>query len=134
MAARSYIVWLLLGVLVCAFAGYASTRELATARDLHESSYVTAAQCARCHPDHTRSFERTFHRTMTQRASAESVLGKLDASLDYFGVRSRMQRAQGAFTLDYQLPGQAAQHFQIEKTIGSRRYQQYVARRGDELV
>jgi predicted CXXCH cytochrome family protein len=111
-------------------------RELKEPRDLHKVGYVKAAQCARCHPDHTRSFERTFHRTMTQAASPRSVRGDFDGqALDYFGVRAAFSQAQdGSFHVRYQLPGAAAQDFAVVMTVGSRRYQQYIARRGSELV
>lgn len=121
---------------LAAWLGQSTAAELTTKRNLHDSSYVTAAQCARCHPDHARSFQRTFHRTMTQRASAQSVRGNFDgASLDYFGVRAHMERTPGGeHVLRYQLQNTPEQRFIIEKTVGSRRYQQYIARRGDELV
>lgn len=135
MTSRTYIVSLLLGVLACTWVAHALTRELATARDLHDTRYVTAAQCARCHPDHAASFRRTFHRTMTQRADPQSVQGNFEgATLDYFGVRATMTREGAAHVIAYQLPGQEPQRFVVEKTVGSRRYQQYLARRGDQLL
>jgi predicted CXXCH cytochrome family protein len=126
----------LFGAVAAATALAAVQRELARPFDMHQSRYVQAAQCARCHPDHSASFGRTFHRTMTQAASSARIRGDFrNATLDYFGVRANMElNARGEPTLRYQLPGSAAETFTIEKTVGSRRYQQYIARRGAELV
>jgi predicted CXXCH cytochrome family protein len=128
------LVVLLTSVAAAAVAGV--ERELSTPRQLHGERYVRAAQCQRCHPDHAASFGRTFHRTMTQTADARSVRGDFaTASLDYFGVRAHFTRSpHGAFQIDYQVADQPAQHFDVVMTVGSRRYQQYIARRGKELV
>jgi hypothetical protein len=130
------LVVALLCALACAWAVQAVRSDLATARDLHGAPYAGAAQCARCHPDHARSFGRTFHRTMTQAASEESVRAPFDgAQLDYFGVRARASRGQhGEFVIEYQGDAIPRTRFVVDKTIGSRRYQQYVAERAGELV
>lgn len=122
--------------LTCAWAARAVRRDLATPRDLHGAPHGGAAECRRCHPDHAESFARTFHRTMTQRASAQSVRGRFDGqALDYFGVRARAVRGPGGeFVIEYAGPQLAPTRFVVEKTVGSRRYQQYVAARDGELV
>jgi hypothetical protein len=130
------LVVLSLLVLSCAWAARAVRVDLSTPRDLHGSSYASASQCTRCHPDHAASFGRTFHRTMTQRASEQSVRGNFDGQpLDYFGVRARPSRGpNGEFVIEYAGPALAPARFVVEKTVGSRRYQQYIAERGGELV
>lgn len=131
-------VGLVLVVLALALlgAGAAVQRDLARPRSLKDTDYVSAAQCARCHPDHVRSFARTFHRTMTQAASEQSVAGDFRArTLDYFGVRAELTRGpQGEFIVQYAPPGGERERFVVVKTVGSRRYQQYLAQRGDALV
>jgi predicted CXXCH cytochrome family protein len=136
MARARQVVLALFSALLAAGALGAVQRDLSRPRDLRQTRYVQAAQCLRCHPDHSASFARTFHRTMTQSAArALAGVDLRDAKLDYFGVSARVQRnARGEATLSYQLPGAAAESFVIEKTVGSRRYQQYIARRGQELV
>lgn len=138
---RSPILARLLISLLCAAALAWSThrvqRELGQTRDLHRASYVGSAECRRCHADHTASWRRTFHRTMTQAADDTSVRGDFSGqSLDYFGVRAHMERDEnGAFVVRYAGgPGEPERRFVVEKTVGSRRYQQYIARRGSELV
>jgi predicted CXXCH cytochrome family protein len=137
MALRSFRFPLaIVCALACVGALGAVQRELSRPVDLRKSEYIQAKQCARCHPDHSASFARTFHRTMTQAADARSVRGDFQAAtLDYFGVRARMtQNARGEYQVRYQVPGAPAETFMVEKTVGSRRYQQYIARRGGELV
>ncbi|HEX6242441.1 MAG TPA: hypothetical protein VFZ61_16125, partial [Polyangiales bacterium] len=123
-------------VLLAAVAVASVERDLCTPRALHEAQYVRAGQCQRCHPDHSASFGRTFHRTMTQLASERSVRGDFQQrELDYFGVRAQLTRGHdGGFRVAYQLPGSLPEQFEIVMTVGSRRYQQYIARRGAELV
>lgn len=116
--------------------GYSAvSRELATSQSLSQTAYVGSDACRSCHPDHTESFRRTFHRTMTQEAGAHSVLGDFDSgvSLDYFGVRARMSRNPGGeYWMTFSAEGGAQQwRARIERTVGSRRYQQYLARDGD---
>ena len=62
---------------------------------------VLSRTCVRCHPDHYASWSRTFHRTMTQLASPEAVLGDFeDASYTYGGVTSRFTRDGARFYIE----------------------------------
>jgi hypothetical protein len=113
----------------------AVARELDTPRSLRETEYAGSNACRSCHPDHSASFRRTFHRTMTQEAGPHSVLGDFDSgqSLDYFGVRARMNRGpRGEFSMSFSAAsGTQRWQARVERTVGSRRYQQYLARDGD---
>jgi predicted CXXCH cytochrome family protein len=73
---------------------------------------------------------------MTQQASPQSVQGDFSGvALDYFGVPARMERgAGGEYVVRYGGEGFPERRFVVQKTVGSRRYQQYVAAMGDELV
>lgn len=102
-------------------------RDLGTPRDLHGARHATSAACRRCHPDHQQSWRRTYHRTMTQEATAESVLGDFDdARFEYFGVPAALTRRGERFLMTLGA-GAAARTFEIARTVGSRRYQQYLA-------
>ena len=131
MLTRALLALVLLALLGLASAGV--ERELAQPRNLHEASYVTAAECTRCHPQHAESFARTFHRTMTREATRTDVKAPFAGeTLDYFGVRAHMTRdEQGAFVIGYGGQGLPEQRFVVQKTVGSRRYQQYLGRAGD---
>jgi predicted CXXCH cytochrome family protein len=107
--------------------------DLKTPRDLHGVAFVGSDACARCHEDNHRSWHRTFHRTMTAEATAASVLGAFDgATLRHDGVTARMDRdAAGAFRMTFTRDGGAARAVVIARTVGSHRYQQYLAKEGD---
>jgi hypothetical protein len=101
---------------------------------VRESSYVGSEACLPCHPGNTASWRRTFHRTMTQRATSASVLGDFArGELDYMGVHARMRRdAQGRFVVEWSRRGGLERWSAVvERTVGSRRYQQYLARDRD---
>ena len=122
--------------LICVAAGSAlvqsSRAELARPRDLRAVPHAGSQSCGPCHPSHVASFRRTFHRTMTQEAGTHSVLGNFDgASLEYFGVRARMESARGKFLMTFEGPGRAPLQLEVERTVGSHRYQQYLARDRD---
>jgi predicted CXXCH cytochrome family protein len=93
-----------------------------------DDGFTGAAACAACHPDQTDSWRRTFHSTMTQRASAETVVGAFDGRLvRWAGEVARPFAKDGRFYMD--LPGpQGRRTTEVALTVGSRRYQQYFER------
>ncbi len=119
--------------LVAVRRGRSVAAELASARNLRSSQYVGSQQCKRCHAGHYASWQRTFHRTMTQEAGTRSVLGKFDGStLDYMGVRARMHRGPlGEFLIDWSAGGAQRWQAQVVRTVGSHRYQQYLGKSAD---
>jgi hypothetical protein len=70
---------------------------------------------------------------MTQDAREASVLGRFDGrSLDYFGVTAQMSRgAAGQFVMRFSAPNGQRWEAEVERCVGSRRYQQYLARDRD---
>lgn len=128
--------WLSLAVLCVA--GWGGARSLAVdlARPLsvRGGTYVGSDACRRCHPGEHASWRRTYHRTMTRDADAASVLGDFGgASLGYLGVHARMHRgASGEYLMSFSRKG-GAERWQavVERTVGSHRYQQYLAREDD---
>jgi hypothetical protein len=107
--------------------------EAATPRDLHGVAFVGSDACGRCHEDNHRSWHRTFHRTMTAEATPASVLGAFDgATLRHDGVVAKMDRdPAGAFRMTFTPDGGAARTVTVARTVGSHRYQQYLAKEGD---
>ncbi|HFE44024.1 MAG TPA: hypothetical protein ENJ18_00830 [Nannocystis exedens] len=94
---------------------------------------VQSATCARCHPEQHRSWRRTYHRTMTQRATDEALLAPFAGEkLDYLGFRATMDRdSEGRprvriVALDE--PGEPLLVATVVMTVGSHRYQQYLTR------
>lgn len=109
-----------------------TARELATPRDRSELRYAGSTACLTCHPDHYASWHRTFHRTMTQDASDASVLGDFAAGrLEYGGVTAQMRRDGERFVMTFKEPSGAERRVNVERAVGSHRYQQYLARDGD---
>jgi hypothetical protein len=125
----------LAGGAALAWGGAAVEADLSTERDLHGVPHATSGECQRCHPSHFASWARTFHRTMTQRATEQSVLGDFDgARFRYGGIEARMARtADGGFQMAFYGPEGLLSRAEIVRTVGSHRYQQYLARDGDVL-
>jgi hypothetical protein len=127
----------LLGAAIVALAALAKARalrrELGTPRDLHGVAYVGSDACGRCHEDNHRSWHRTFHRTMTAEATPASVLGAFDGTtLRHDGVAAKMDRdATGAFRVTFTPDVGAPRAVAVARTVGSHRYQQYLAKEGD---
>jgi predicted CXXCH cytochrome family protein len=109
--------------------------EVRTPFELSSSDYSQSRSCMPCHPDHHASWYRTFHRTMTQRATPSAVLGDFDnAAYAYAGVTSRFTREGDRFFIETLDTDGRLQRFEIAMTVGSRRIQQYVARVGDRHI
>ncbi len=109
------------------------TVDLATPRDLHRVKYVGSAACRDCHLDHLATWKATFHRTMTAEATAAFVTGDFaGATMTSAGVTARMDRApDGRFRMTFRRAGQADRAATVDRTVGSRRYQQYLTKIGD---
>jgi predicted CXXCH cytochrome family protein len=59
-------------------------------------AYVSSTACRGCHPGEHASFSRTFHRTMTQKATPASVLAPVDGRpLEHRGRVHRLERRDG---------------------------------------
>jgi hypothetical protein len=108
--------------------------DLGSARDLHGSDHVGSTACRRCHESHHDSWARTFHRTMTAEASPRTVRGDFapGVSLRHNGVDARMSRdADGGYRMTFRAADGVERTAAVARTVGSRRYQQYLAREGD---
>ncbi len=102
---------------------------------LPEIDYAQSTVCQVCHPDRYASWHQTFHRTMTQLASPQSVLGNFEnSSYTYQGVTSSFQRTGDAFVIETLSPAGERVRYPVVLTIGSRRIQQYVTRIDDRHI
>ncbi len=134
-------VWLfgpaLLWVVACVV-GIVSTALDSTAWssvDRGRSTVVGSARCRDCHQGQHASWSRSFHRTMTQSATGEAVLAPFAGeTLSRLGFVATMTRVQGRPHVRIERvdprPGQPSVLLDadVELTVGSHRYQQYVAR------
>ncbi len=96
-----------------------------------ENGFVGSTTCRACHPDHHASWADTFHSTMTQRATPETVLGPFDGrEITFEGRTGKVRRDGDRFLMDVPLsaPEQGLATREVALTVGSRRYQQYFER------
>ena len=101
-----------------------------------EDGFAGSQACASCHVDQHESWSRTFHSTMTQRASPHSVVGAFDGRVvAYEGQEAPPFERDGKFFMD--LPDKRGRRTaEVVLTVGSRRYQQYFERetRGEDFA
>ena len=136
--ARLFLPLAALAILgTAAFGAWAERRsisaDLARPRDLHGTGFVGSGACRGCHQEHYTSWHRTFHRSMTAEATSDSVRGDFSgATLTSAGVTARMDRdAGGGYQMTFTKSGAPSRTVEVVRTVGSRRYQQYLARDGD---
>lgn len=131
---KALIIFLTVGLLAIAALAWqlgAGLAALGQPVDFSAVHYTGSAACADCHDDRRDSWYATYHRTMTQEATGDSVQGSFDGrDLDYYGLRVRPVREGGRFFFDYYDldSGERIQRLQIHRTVGSNRYQQYLTR------
>jgi hypothetical protein len=95
------------------------------------AEWAGSDSCHTCHRDRYASWHRTYHRSMTQQASPETVQGRFDGRvIRAWGMEVRPVRRGDTFWFDYYRPGESdpVGRFQVDRTIGSNRYQQYLTR------
>ena len=94
---------------------------------------VGSSACRACHPDHHASWERTFHRTMTQRPEDGAVRGAFDGvERAFFGAVATPFERDGQPWMRLPVEGGATREAEVALCVGSRRYQQYFERVGTE--
>lgn len=103
-------------------------QEFATAFRPEPTAWATSRSCAGCHQDQHASWYRTFHRTMTQEATPATVRGRFDGRVyRYWGVGVRPVQRDGRFFFEYvDADDQVTLRLPVLRTVGSRRYQQYL--------
>ncbi len=114
----------------------ASSRASVAARA--EATLVGSDDCRRCHPQQHASWHRSFHRTMTQRVGDPGV--ELAAPFEgeqlvYGGFVATMDRDEAGrprVRVRAEEGGRPLLDAQVELSVGSHRYQQYVGRVGDD--
>ncbi len=111
-------------------------------RPRFDSGYVGSESCRQCHADEFGSWHRSYHRTMTQPATADSVIGRFDGStVDCGGLPYRVFREGEGFWAEMPDPDvlmyvvQGGRKVPLEKiprvkrpvvmTTGSHHYQTY---------
>ena len=69
--------------------------------EVSTDDYVGSATCQSCHPHQHATWYSSFHRTMTQVASEETIIGDFkDVELEHFGSRYFLSQDQDGFWVD----------------------------------
>src|SRR5262249_16536218 len=97
---------------------------------------LDSTDCRKCHERNYASWFQTFHRTMTREAEPPNVLGDFEREniLVYDGVRAEMSRENGRYLMKLTRDNGHHQEFEIGRTVGSRRIQQYLTKSGDRWI
>lgn len=104
--------------------------------DRRAGGLAGAQRCASCHPAELASWRASYHRTMTQPASGAAVLAPFAGeTLDHLGFRATMTRGLAGrphlrvepLDDEGRPAGPALLDVDVSLTVGSHRYQQYVA-------
>jgi hypothetical protein len=97
-----------------------------------DDGYVTSNQCKACHPREYATWHASYHRTMTQRPSRESVAGVFNVSLDAGGRRYDLAQRGSRYFVDMPVESwwhDSARGGRIERPVelltGSHNYQVY---------
>lgn len=111
-------------------------------QQIPEAGYVSSDSCRACHPRQYATWRHSYHRTMTQVAEPESVIGSFDTTLDHDGGRYRLAHDGSEYSVEMDLPlrGRPGESLRVEKpivlTTGSHHMQVYwyATERSRELV
>ncbi len=95
-----------------------------------DENYLQATDCRACHADHFATWARTYHSRMTQEARPQTVQGDFerDNTFEYLGVRAHMEQRGARFFMTFNFPDGRAQEVSIDRTVGSRRIEQYLTK------
>jgi tetratricopeptide (TPR) repeat protein len=99
------------------------------------ATYVGRQSCRECHSGEFERWQGSDHDLAMDRATDDSVLGDFnDATLEHYGVRSKMFRDGGRYMIETDGPTGELETFQIKYTFGARPLQQYMVEFGDGRV
>lgn len=99
-----------------------------------DENYISSNDCRSCHSDHYDSWRRTHHSRMTQDITPQTVQGDFERNnkFEYLGVRATMERRGNEFFMTFVYPDGRVEINKIERTVGSRRIEQYVTKRNGQ--
>ncbi len=95
-----------------------------------DENYLKSTDCLVCHENHYASWRETHHSRMTQNITPSTVQGDFERenTLEYLNVKAVMQRRGAEFWMNFAYADGKKESFKIERTVGSRRIEQYVAK------
>jgi tetratricopeptide (TPR) repeat protein len=91
------------------------------------ATYVGRSTCAECHAQQHALWQGSDHDLAMDRATDDTVLGDFNnASLEHFGITSRMFRRDGKFMVHTEGPDGRMADFEVKYVFGVRPLQQYM--------
>ena len=100
--------------------------------EVREKGFVSSKTCASCHPHEHATWHSSYHRTMTQVATPEAVIGDFDGKLRNCGGKGyRLGRDGDDFWVEITEPGKEPARKDIVMTTGSHHMQAYWFATGD---
>src|SRR5499427_2643897 len=104
--------------------------------DAQAHAYVGSNACERCHPDEFTSWRRALHVQMTKPIAEARVEGDFSAGthLDQNGRAYTMETKDGRYTIAVAHDGRPAEKFQVDYTLGARRFQGYLSKLADGRI
>ena len=100
--------------------------------EVREKGYVSSKTCGSCHPHEHATWHSSYHRTMTQVATPEAVIGDFDGKLrSCRGKDYRLGRDGDDFWVEITEPGKEPEKKDIVMTTGSHHMQAYWFASGD---
>ena len=99
-----------------------------------DENYIASENCLACHSDHFASWRRTHHGRMTQNITPQTVQGDFEQNntFEYLDVKARMERRGNEFFMTFVYPDGKSEINKIERTVGSRRIEQYVTKQNGQ--
>ena len=95
-------------------------------QEVLDDGYVSSKACLECHPDQHASWHASYHRTMTQVASPETVIGRFDGSeAQADAVRAKFDREGDTFWVNMFPVGGKEVKQPVVMTTGSHHQQAY---------
>lgn len=102
--------------------------------EVSDRGFVSSDTCKQCHPGEYATWHASWHRTMTQVANTQSVVGDFDdVELMHGGIAYRLSKSDGRYHVSVQKsPGSLSfDKYEIALTTGSHHMQFYWFARGD---
>ncbi|MBX3422686.1 MAG: hypothetical protein KF752_14120 [Pirellulaceae bacterium] len=95
--------------------------------DLSQTQYVGSAACITCHQDQGQAHRDSHHALAMQLATPDTVLGDFnDATVQHYGIVSRLYRHNGKYLVHTQGPDGQMQDYEVRFVFGLTPLQQYM--------
>jgi hypothetical protein len=104
--------------------------------DPPNETYVGSAACQTCHPSQYKQWHQSLHVQMTKPIAQARIEGDFSpgAHLEAYGRSYRMERSGGRYTVSVSTNGGPAATYQVDYTLGAKRFQGYLSKLADGRI